>query len=90
MIDMKLWLDSAYPCPFCGSTELSTQISNEDREEGIPTNVVCCKCGGSGGFAYCSTTNITEAIKNWNQRASYDASSSVVSIINKFDILASG
>lgn len=62
------------PCPFCGSDDLARQISNEDRE-GIPTNIICCECGASGPWIYCSKEELDAeelpgtALKLWNDRS---------------------
>lgn len=67
------------PCPFCGSKDLTRQISTPDRE-GVPTNVLCMDCGASGPWTYVSPSQLeqyentdeipNEVIHLWNDRVS--------------------
>lgn len=66
--------DTLKHCPFCGSNELTRQISTPDRE-GVPVNVMCMDCGTSGPWVYCSPPEIKndgeipmDAIMAWNRR----------------------
>ena len=63
------------PCPFCGSLDLTYQISTEDRE-GIPCNISCQDCGANGPWVYVSEEEIDlepeelpiSPLKLWNKR----------------------
>jgi len=85
----ELSLKDAYPCPFCGSDDLKIDIGDEYCKR-TPLKMVCCECEASGSHVYHPDNDISEAVRKWNQRASYNVPSPVVRITNKFEILASG
>lgn len=59
-------------CPFCGSSDLETQIGTEDRE-GVPANIICSECGACGPWAYVRGDKYLsdEVVKLWNTRVTY-------------------
>ena len=67
------------PCPFCGSYELEYQIGTTDKE-GIPTNIVCTKCGCTGPQVYLSEKELAckedelpeRALQEWNSRSPHN------------------
>lgn len=52
-------LDSALPCPFCGSEDLIGMIGDYDLVQ-----VQCVRCWGCAGWK----SGIKKAVKAWNKR----------------------
>lgn len=56
------------PCPFCGSTEINTQIALPTAD-GIQSNAVCENCGASGPIITASPhVSDLVAYNEWNKR----------------------
>lgn len=65
-------MNKILPCPFCGSTDLVTSTSTEDRE-GTPACVMCESCGACGPSDYFKNKVDTKdlyivAKSGWNDR----------------------
>ena len=58
-------IESAKPCPFCGSVEIYTV--QEDHAAGTRYNAMCGECGCTVGNNTCQTRG--QAIGAWNERS---------------------
>ena len=67
------------PCPFCGSYKLEYQIGIAGKE-GIPTKIMCTKCGCTSPQVYLSEKELSckedelpaRALQEWNSRSPHN------------------